>query len=265
MKPQTRKRRSKISREFRLPANVMHEEAWEDDGPNMKLSRAFIVVLALHIVAVAGLVLFNFVGKKDEKIGQETKLPEKPVKAKEVRPATPAPGPATPVRPVRMEGMRAVKVEANTTTAQFAMMWGLRESELLDLNKHTPLQQGRLIQGETVYVPDSAQRVTEATLREAPVVTNPPAQPEVAQQDPPTIVQPTPPRRETTPRPRTVQAKPKPKPQPKPSSRSHKVRKNETLYSIGRKHGVSASALMRANGIRDPKRLQVGQTLKIPR
>ncbi|MDB2327398.1 hypothetical protein N9V94_02440, partial [bacterium] len=65
----TRKRRSNISREFRLPANVMHEEAWEDSGPNMKLSRAFIVVLVLHIVAVGGLAAFNLFDSKKPKVG----------------------------------------------------------------------------------------------------------------------------------------------------------------------------------------------------
>ena len=44
----------------------------------------------------------------------------------------------------------------------------------------------------------------------------------------------------------------------------HVVAQGETLYSVARSCGLSASALMAANGISDPSRLRIGQKLLIP-
>ncbi len=45
---------------------------------------------------------------------------------------------------------------------------------------------------------------------------------------------------------------------------SHTVQRDETLYRIGRRYGVSWQTLMEANDLRDPTDLYVGQVLKIP-
>ena len=45
----------------------------------------------------------------------------------------------------------------------------------------------------------------------------------------------------------------------------HVVQRGETIFSIARSFGVNREELMRINGISDPTRLQVGQTLRIPR
>lgn len=58
-----------------------------------------------------------------------------------------------------------------------------------------------------------------------------------------------------------VKAKPKPAP---PSTRSHRVVKNDTLYSLSRKYGTSVSAIQKANGL-SGSTIRLGQTLKIPR
>lgn len=44
----------------------------------------------------------------------------------------------------------------------------------------------------------------------------------------------------------------------------HAVRSGETIGAIAQRHGVSERALMQANGIADPRRIRVGQQLKIP-
>ena len=70
----------------------------------------------------------------------------------------------------------------------------------------------------------------------------------------------------STPKP-TYKPKPKPKPKPpaKPKSRfkTHKVVKGDTLYGLGRKYGVSVSAIQKANGI-SGSNIRIGQSLKIP-
>ena len=50
----------------------------------------------------------------------------------------------------------------------------------------------------------------------------------------------------------------------KPATNTHMVKAGETLTSIAKRCGVTADALMRANGITDPTKLKVGQKLKIP-
>ncbi len=44
----------------------------------------------------------------------------------------------------------------------------------------------------------------------------------------------------------------------------HTVKSGETLFRISKRYDVSIEALMRANGINDPRRLRVGQRLAIP-
>jgi lipoprotein NlpD len=45
----------------------------------------------------------------------------------------------------------------------------------------------------------------------------------------------------------------------------HTVKKGDTVYSIAQKYGVSQDRIISNNNIRDPRTLQVGQQLKIPR
>ncbi len=44
----------------------------------------------------------------------------------------------------------------------------------------------------------------------------------------------------------------------------HRVRRGETLFSIGRLYGVNPYAIARANGIPNPNRIYAGQVLLIP-
>ncbi len=48
------------------------------------------------------------------------------------------------------------------------------------------------------------------------------------------------------------------------ASRTYKVKKNDVLGSIARRYGVTVNALMRANNIRNPRSLRIGQVLRIP-
>jgi len=51
---------------------------------------------------------------------------------------------------------------------------------------------------------------------------------------------------------------------PRKPSAVHVVQRGENLYRIALHYGVSVEALMRENGIRDPRTLEVGQRLTIP-
>lgn len=44
----------------------------------------------------------------------------------------------------------------------------------------------------------------------------------------------------------------------------HRVQRGQTLYRIARSYGLTVDALMKANGLDDPRELQAGETLTIP-
>ena len=72
-----------------------------------------------------------------------------------------------------------------------------------------------------------------------------------------------------TPRPTSTPAPATPAPTstpaPTPTPVIHKVRAGDTLIDIAKQYGISAEALQEANAILDPRRLQLGQELVIPR
>src|SRR5262249_45735162 len=49
-----------------------------------------------------------------------------------------------------------------------------------------------------------------------------------------------------------------------PAGLRHRVAPGENLYRIGKAYGVSHQELARLNGIKDPDRIEVGQTIVIP-
>lgn len=53
-------------------------------------------------------------------------------------------------------------------------------------------------------------------------------------------------------------------PPPASSAKSHTIRSGETLYSIAKKYGVSQRSLEAANPALNPKKMKVGQVVKIP-
>ncbi len=251
----------------------MHEEAWEEDGPNMKLARAFIVVLILHIVAVAGLAAFNLLDDGEPKIGSETQLPEE-ASPPSVEPQVQAEGngaAAANLNAVVMEGMRPIQVERTMSTEQIARDYGLTEDALIEMNRRIPLAKGLVLPSETIYVPESAERrVPIDELPVAEVVDQPPVQTreEPTETRPPAVAQ-TKPKEEAKTK-TVVKAEPvRPKPSTARASTttasSHTVRRGETLYSIHRRYGVSVKALQEANGISDPSLIKVDEVLKIPR
>jgi LysM repeat protein len=63
----------------------------------------------------------------------------------------------------------------------------------------------------------------------------------------------------------TLAAEPASEPSPARSTATHyTLAPGDNLYMVSRKLGVSYNELAKANGIRDPRQLRVGQTLKVP-
>jgi LysM repeat protein len=55
-----------------------------------------------------------------------------------------------------------------------------------------------------------------------------------------------------------------PTPVEQSGTRSHVVAKGETLTQIAKQYGVTVDEIAKANNIQDAKKLQIGQTIKIP-
>lgn len=61
-----------------------------------------------------------------------------------------------------------------------------------------------------------------------------------------------------------AQSAPPAAPIPRASANQYTLAPGDNLYMVSRKLGVSYNELTKANGIRDPRQLRVGQTLKVP-
>ena len=68
-RPKKKLRATAVRRPLRIAAASHYEEIAE---PNMKLSRALLIVLLLHIVAVAGIIAFNVIKTRQPSIPSAT-------------------------------------------------------------------------------------------------------------------------------------------------------------------------------------------------
>lgn len=68
----------RFGRTHRLPAHMSTSDDWEVEVPQIRMSRAFVVMLALHLVAVGGLFAFHTWGRDSENSGAVTHDPNAP-------------------------------------------------------------------------------------------------------------------------------------------------------------------------------------------
>ncbi len=298
----------------RLSANVTGEEDWEVDEPQIRMSRAFAVMLILHLVALGGLFAFHMFGKDDREAENEaTRLAHqtsKGVPPKAAAQTIPVPqGPS-----VASSGGNADNLPANVqhlfvqgeSRMLVAAKFGITVRQLEEANPDKLFKAG-----ETLAIPQHPRVI--GALAEASAPVNPPlallpasggsevAHREFAlkkpEDDPYGPVEPL---DESGHRIQSVKAEPfeddevdetekakpapapapapalpvktskKPSPAPEPvvaktatGSRTHVVQKGDTVYNVARRYSLSPNEVMRANGISDPSRLQMGDVLKI--
>jgi LysM repeat protein len=239
--------------------------SYDDDDNSNRLSGAFIVVLALHVIALVG--VFTFSRMKDPKPG---KLPNPAAQGANVAdlPATgsgsvtnaPAPAGAVPAaapapqdppqyaslqpakhavpsatdspadstdaaKPTTRGGGRTYIVKNGDNLTKIAVAWGVRPADLMAANN---LKSDDIKPGQELTIPDakSARPITEQKP-----VTKAPEKASAA----------------------------------KVNASSYTVRKNDTLVKIARDLGVRYDDLTKINGIKDPRKLQEGQVLKVPK
>jgi LysM repeat protein len=200
------------------------EDEYFVEEPNVKLSRAFVVVLLLHVVAVGG--IFAFSTLKDRQSSASS--------AKN-QPATASPT-STPVANIANGHAHAssqnlvYQVKAGDTLAGIAAQFGLSPHDLETANNVAP---GTIVAiGRELVIPERTNVKTGGELEK--------------------VLESRQPVGRTTAGPSGENGK------------FYTIQRGDNPASIARKFKITASELLRVNNIDDPKKLQVGQRLLIP-
>lgn len=220
------------------------EDFFYDEEPNMKLSRAFIIVLILHVVAVGGIFAFNTIKTNEmERVGTG---PGPVASSSGLKDLTQTSGsPRAPTETTASD--RVHLVQAGESLLSISSRYGVREE---DLRVENSLPENGLLQpGQRLRLPVGATAATTT-----PGTT--PAPTAAQQATPRTAPDPAAQMARET---RTTDA-----PASGGSTKVYQVQPGDNPYSIAQKHGVNYADLLEANNIEDPRRLQIGQELVIP-
>jgi len=282
----------------RLRATAQRAARFDDEDygeePGMRLSRAFFVVLVLHLVAVGGIFLFNGLKQAHERSGAPAGEPASRPVAQGGRPVpkAPADGPRT----TRIHQMRK-----GETLLQVAAFYGVSVADIEQANSikpgttvpfgteiripskaslgPVPLDVRKLVEAPRTPVPNTAERPRPAAASTAarPTETVSSKSPAVraleeigsrsASARPTTAAGAGPAAAPTAPAARIEQAVAASAPPVRaslPSGEIYTVMKGDNPAGIAKKFGVAYDELLKVNGIDDPRRLQIGQRLLIP-
>jgi LysM repeat protein len=224
------------------------EEYENESEPSMKLSQAFIVVLVLHVLAVAGIYGFN---QLKEKPSQKTAAK---VEATQAAPTTDKRADATP----KTEPAATAKSKETQTTYSVVAGDTLRRiaskfnTSIEAIEKANNLTSTSVIKVGQVLNIGSSSKTASAVLPASEVPTK--TAPSVVAKAPPVKAP-------------EAQDKADVKPQEKSqgsADKTHVVAKGDNPYSLAKRYNITQVALMKANNIDDPKKLKIGQTLIIP-
>jgi LysM repeat protein len=282
-RPPKLKLKASIASRRRSPVAPVIEEENEDfieeSEPNMKLSHAFVVVLVLHVIAVAGVLAFNSIKARQAAVFSAMKdAPAKvastgasaatadPATANASAPDTgsgssggdmadpsnggsaPAPQnvPSAPVAPsasatpepaasqsVAGSGTTTHQVQPGETLVKIASDYGVSVAELEKANSITDPKKIQI--GTTLTIPAGASAPAKATTPAAAA----PAAAEAAAASP----------AESS---------------VADSGKVYTVAKGDSPWKIAKKLKVPYADLLSLNGITDPRKLQIGQKLKVP-
>lgn len=290
---------SMIERErHNVAASMTNQDpAWtqETTQPNRSVAKMFVIMLGVHILVIAGLIMYDFAtGTKKQPVTAQKTLPEtgtssslsKPgstppsdanVATVDPRNETPAitgePSPvpqpevassSTSVLPfVNTPSTPAPAATTSTTGGMPALALG--DTSRLDLEP---------VNAASVPVPlppaSSPSALSQPSIDlPPPAATEPTAAPAVAKPEPEKVEPkkaiasaPPAPKKTETKKPAT---KPAAAPAKVRSSSSHTVSKGDTLGAIAKRYGVSTAALVRANNLKNPDQVVLGTKLVIPK
>ena len=234
---------------LRARAATSSSEVEDYEGePTMKLSHAFMVVLLLHIIAVAGIYGFSQLQKKNT----PAETPHPAATASQAPPP-----PAATEKPKVEKFQHSYTVVAGDTLKKIASKTGTSIEHLEKMNAletNSVIRVGQVLTYETkspeppIAAPQQAPANSE---KAAPVAAKEPAK-----EKPKTV--------ETAAAQKTAKPDSSPASSTKETGKTYVVAKGDNPYSLAKKFNVTPAALMKANGIEDAKKLQIGQRISIP-
>jgi LysM repeat protein len=222
----------------KLAANAAHRltpPAFEDydEEPSTKLSTAFFVVLVLHLVAVGGIYAFHTI--KSRRGNSE---PQSAAVASQTATAPSAPA-AKPSAPPAPPAGNALPPQATQSAATAVTASKIASVPAPAPSPATATKLGAVSSGNVGVPAAATQKPAGATKPE-------PSGPSAV------IVQP-----------KATPAAPAGA-EPVASGKTYTVAKGDNPVTIAKRLGVSQEELLKVNGIEDPRKLQIGQVLKVP-
>ena len=234
--PKPRKPRTRLQ----ASASRLTQPVYDDyeEEPTTKLSTAFVVVLVLHLVAVGGIYAFHSI-KAHRREADGTAVAANPGAAKKTAPpqavdaaSAPASAHNKAVAPAMAPKSPVVAPPATAAAAP------------LPAALAPPVQPAPVKPAASGGVVDKSQ----ATAQTAPSAVLP--QPKAVASAPVAAAAKS-----------AVPVAPVPA---ETSGRTYTVVKGDNPVTIAKKMGVNSEELLKLNGLDDPKKLQIGQVLKVP-
>ncbi len=221
----------------------------EDDGSS-KISRALTIIFLFHVLAIT----LWFVHEKY----LEGRTPEVAA-APEVEPL-----PVSPALEARRDsavlsnGDEPYAVSRGDNYARIAAKFGVAEADLRAANDNREIGAGAIIKIPPKRIV-AAEPPEIAALRPEPL-----SEPVAAPASDDGLVDAIP---VDSPAPRAIVVRPNVSHQATATAGGvrYEVKPGDSVWRIANNHGVSQDALMKANGISDPRKLRAGMTLVIPR
>lgn len=254
-------------RSKKLSATATEEHDWSNDVPSIKLSTAFLVILALHIALVVGVLVFRQFGGPVASDAADSQAPANASAAAAAETAASSTSAMNAVgatfRPnaAEFDGYIKHRVRSLENLDQIAGEYGVTRSALESMNKigvDNPFRTGMLLvippREIRAVRPDATQLADTSTttnagpasgsaeVRLALPVPAPKGHAELGGEDGGVAIS------------RAGAS----------MAGTHTVVQGETLWGISRIYNVTPDAIMAANGIKDARSLKIGATLKIP-
>lgn len=243
-------------RKYNTTATRTAPQSGYDDDDTTRLSGAFIIVLLLHIIAVVGVFAFARI-KESRKLSTppepstQTAAAKtgagKPAATKQPNP-TGAPAQANAFLSVPPGEMHVTQqpgihrthiVKETETLFKISIAYNVGVPELVVANK---LKNDKDIKpGQALSIPEPKQSTKTPAIADSKA-TSPGSQ------------------KGTAP---AIQGSTTPPLQKKPV-KTYTVKKGDSAVKIARDHGCSYEELVKLNNIKDPKKIQAGQVLKLP-
>ncbi len=238
------------------------DEGFEVETPQRGLGRVFAVVLLVHLVVIGGILAFQQLddgGIERSPLGKLTGSDSSGANGSQeavddLLPPMRTNGKSIVVDHPYLEGHKRYRVGEGETLVQIVRQFNASVAEVEQLNDLRP--GGKIFTGQWLTIPDNTGNAPRDPLADdgpAPVVKAREIRPQPGTMKPVPIE-----------RPVAEGAKPDVRAATASSGRTYQVKRGDTLYRIAQRYGVGVQDLLKANNLDDPRKLQVGQVLRIP-